>query len=247
MQGIAGAVNVTEAWSRLARTFIRSDPKLRTQITGSPLPARYSSIAPSPSNYKGTYTISLIKLVRPLKRRGSSTLASISVNDIKSYQPHPTIAYHEGSKLALHKVNSTATSIRLEIVHHLSVNVGPRSKTVIAQLIEGDLQRHTDGATVPVGSTVVAKFYDPEYVGEEGPWSPGENGELCAESKRNEVKAYNLLGRMQGHDIPIFYGEYSYARPQAHNSPGVTNSIGVILMEHVTDPVLCIIKVPPAM
>jgi hypothetical protein len=170
-------------------------------------------------------------------------MASIPVKE-KSY--HPTITYREGTNLALHKVNSTAASatsasIRIEIVHHLRVDVGPPSQTVVARLIEGDVQCHTDGATraVPVGSTVVAKIYDPEYVWEEGIWKPDEDEKSCAEAKSNEVKAYNLLSHMQGHDIPIFYGEYSYARRLGSN-------ISVILMEYVTDPVLCLVNVHPS-
>ena len=73
----------------------------------------------------------------------------------------------------------------------------------------------------------VAKFYDPQYIFEEGPWQPGANEKLCAQSKVNEVIAYTLLRPIQGRDISVFYGEYSYARSKA--------DIAVILLEHVTD------------
>src|ERR1700738_5376441 len=159
---------------------------------------------------------------------------------------HPAAIYGVGSLLTLHTTKSESatdsTSICITIVQHLSVNIHRQSQTVVAKLMQGDVQY--DRTTLPTESTFVAKFYDPEYALAGPEWSEGSD-ECCARSKGNEVKAYNLLRQLQGSDTPVFYGEYWYDRPTNIKSER-RGRVAVLLLEHVTDPVLSDLTLTPA-
>jgi serine/threonine protein kinase len=170
---------------------------------------------------------------------------SIGPITVEGSFPHPAAVYRVGSLLKLHTTKPSATdftSICIRIVQHLSVSIRRPSQTVVARLMEGDVQYDNDGSTLPTESMFVAKFYDPEYALAGREWPEGSD-EWCATSKGNEVKAYNLLRQLQGSDTPVFYGEYSYERPT--NAHSERRRIAVLLLEYITDPALSDLTLTP--
>lgn len=142
----------------------------------------------------------------------------------------PEITYKRESHIEL-EATTLDSSICVEILEHRSVGFDHRSQVVVAKLIRGSLQGgDAEQRTLDAGSHILAKFYDPRYAEAGQDWVGGRP-EMCAWSKENETRAYNILAALQGSDIPVFYGEYT-CHPATH--PDLR--IAVLLFEFVEDP-----------
>src|SRR5436190_9934044 len=131
----------------------------------------------------------------------------------------PDREYGVGTIMTLKAANRPP--VYIEIIRQRAVGDHRRSQVVVARLVKGHLCGGDPKKSIlPVGSELIAKFFDPKWA--------GNSVEHSNRAKNNEIESYKRLRHYQGSEIPIFYGKYEPSKWQMH-------SVEVLLLEFITD------------
>lgn len=127
--------------------------------------------------------------------------------------------------------------VRLELIGPVvQVGDGRNAQVVIVRVLhksEGfnTLQKEKEVQPFQIGAHLIAKIYDPLYFNdEEGHLNPF----LCVDwHYTHESRAYHVLSKMQGKEIPKFYGSYSIELPSVGHT---FRSVRLLLIQRIRGP-----------
>ena len=149
-----------------------------------------------------------------------------------SASTEPIKGYEEGQQIELQtdqpNIMTTSlgsTTFTIEIVKRLATGSRRHNEVSVVRIL------HESGAESK-SFEFVAKFFDHRFSPHVDPreWPKGSQ-QRSAAYKDAEVRAYKLLKPLQGIDIPIFYGEYTFQLPCYEGI--LYNRGSVILLEFI--------------